>query len=237
MDIEALNDIPYLGRLTEALYDKKINLREIGVTIGTGYGTVSFLKWGVPKVIDKSGAVEATKKLVSKIGQVAINKGWVDPKVEVTETVTRNKLVDGKVQYETYDKDVKYKSGPKKGQVQFKKDTRIRYQSGPKKGSLKPITEKVQVTKLSTKGQTNFKVGQKYLKGLGKKMWKNPIIGKTRTGKLFRFGTIALILYPQKGEAAEDLTIGEVYQEGLRQEFKELGIDVYDPLEDTEREI
>ena len=286
MDLEYINDIPYVGGLTEALYDEKISPRELGFTLGTAAGGYSFLTWAVPRAIDKAGAREITKNFVSRIGQFAINKGWVDPREEVTskvtqprkidgktqyetvtEKVTQNKKINGKTQYEKHTKAVKYDSGPKKGKIKFKKGQYKTIQSGPNKGKRIPIKEKVDVTKyktiksgpnkgkriplkekidvtkLSRKGQTNFKVGQKFLKSLSKTLWKNPVVGKTLTGKLIRFGTAALILYPQKGEAAEeDQTIGErqsdFWSQQYREEMESLGFKVYDPLGDEEiREI
>ena len=69
------------------------------------------------------------------------------------------------------------------------------------------------------------------------KLWNNPILGKSITGRLLRLSALGFILAPQKGEAAEDLTIGDRYGEMYKEEMESLGIDVYDPFEDIEREI
>ena len=248
-DIEALNDIPYLGGMTEFLYGGKINPREIGVTVIGAGGTYHLLKMGLPYVaekvtgkvtqaIDKANKSKIKTAIISKIGKFAIKEGLVDPRVEVTKTVDKVQKVDGKPEYKRFTKDVKHNSGPKRGQVQWKAGQRERYLSGPNKGKLKPpITKKEKVIKPSRKGTTNFTAGQKYLKENVNKLWNNPIVGKTWYGKVFRGVVLGSILASQEGEAAEDLTIGKVSKEMYKEEMKSLGIDVYDPFEDIEREI
>ena len=248
-DIEALNDIPYLGGMTEFLYGGKINPREIGVTVIGAGGTYHLLKMGLPYVaekvtgkvtqaIDKANKSKIKTTIISKIGKFAIKEGLVDPRVEVTKTVDKVQKVDGKPEYKRFTKDVEHKSGPKRGQVQWKAGQRERYLSGPNKGKLKPpIIKKEKVIKPSRKGTTNFTAGQKYLKENENKLWNNPILGKSLPGRLFRVAILGSIFASQKGEAAEDLTIGDRDGEMYKEEMESLGIGVYDPLEDTEREI
>ena len=233
-DIEALNDIPYLGGMTEFLYGGKINPREIGVTVIGAGGTYHLLKMGLPYVaekvtgkvtqaIDKANKSKIKTAIISKIGKFAIKEGLVDPRVEVTKTVDKVQKVDGKPEYKRFTKDVKHKSGQKRGQVQWKAGQRERYLSGPNKGKLKPpITKKEKVIKPSRKGTTNFTAGQKYLKENVNKLWNYPIVGKTWYGKVFRGVVLGSILASQEGEAAEDLTIGKVSKEMYKEEMKSL---------------
>ena len=88
----------------------------------------------VTQAIDKANKSKIKTTIISKIGKFAIKEGLVDPRVEVTKTVSKVQKVDGKPEYKRFTEDVEHKSGPKRGQVQWKAGRRERYLSGPNKG-------------------------------------------------------------------------------------------------------